>query len=352
MFRASVLLSITLGLGFAHTATITAWFQQSPVYVCPMHPEVQSSTKGRCPKCEMELVADKSVPASSTAAETSDGYTCSMHPEIRTPAPGKCPKCEMVLIPVIPSIIEDFDLRIESSPLVPRPKEKVKLRFRIFNPKTNEQVKQFQVMHEKLFHLFIVSQDLAEFQHIHPDLQPDGSFTIETTLERAGRYKVYSDIYPADGVPQVLQASLKTAGASSDLFLAEPKLESDRSLSKTADGMKIELKLEPVEVIAGRPTTLKYHITDAVTGTPVKDITPYLGAWGHTLILSADQSDYVHSHPEEQVDSADRAKLRGGPNVTFQALFPRPGLYRIWTQFLRGDTLTTVSFTVRAARLH
>ena len=38
--------------------------------------------------------------------------------------------------------------------------------------------------------------------------------------------------------------------------------------------------------------------------------------------------------------------------ATFNAFFPRPGNYRIWTQFQRGDVLTTVSFTVRAERLH
>jgi hypothetical protein len=31
----------------------------SVVYVCPMHPEVTSSTPGRCPKCGMTLVPKK-----------------------------------------------------------------------------------------------------------------------------------------------------------------------------------------------------------------------------------------------------------------------------------------------------
>jgi hypothetical protein len=116
--------------------------------------------------------------------------------------------------------------------------------------------------------------------------------------------------------------------------------------------MKIELKLEPQQMIAGQPATLKYHITDAKTGGPIRDLTPYLGAWGHTLILSEDQSDYVHSHPEETVPGGkDREKLKGGPDVTFGALLPHAGNYRIWTQFLRGETLTTVSFTVRVERL-
>jgi len=40
--------------------------------------------------------------------------------------------------------------------------------------------------------------------------------------------------------------------------------------------------------------------------------------------------------------------LKGGPTVTFDALFPKPGHYRIWTQFKRGGKVSTVWFTVRA----
>jgi hypothetical protein len=32
---------------------------QATVYVCPMHPEVTSSTPGVCPKCNMKLVPKK-----------------------------------------------------------------------------------------------------------------------------------------------------------------------------------------------------------------------------------------------------------------------------------------------------
>ena len=341
-------------------------YQESIVYSCSMHPEVQSSKPGKCPKCKMKLVAEKPAektadnptPQSQTGSRTlevlrqPDEYTCTMHPEIRTTAPGKCPKCEMTLVPVTPSIGEDFNLKFECSPKSPKPNEKIRLRFAFFNPRTGDQVKDFYVTHEKLFHLFIVSQDLSEFQHIHPVLERDGSFTIESVLPRAGNYKIYSDIYPNEGAPQVLQQNLTTAGYSSDLVATRPHITPDSSLVKTVDGMKIELKIEPANIIAGQPVALKYHLTDAKTEQPVRDLVPYLGAWGHTLTLSEDQSDYVHSHPEEMVpDTPDKSKLRGGPDATFNAFFPRPGNYRIWTQFQRGDVLTTVSFTVRAERL-
>jgi hypothetical protein len=281
-----------------------------------------------------------------------DGYTCSMHPDIRTESPGKCPKCEMPLVAVIPGITEDFDLKVESFPAIPKPNEKLRLRFTIFNPRTGQQVKEFQVLHEQLFHLFVVSQDMTEFQHIHPDFKPDGSFTVETVLPRPGRYKIYSDFYPTEGTPQVLQANFSTAGVTSDLLSGQARLAPDTNYSRSEDGLKVDLKLDPEEIIAGRPLTLKYTLTDARTGEPVRDLAPYLGAWGHTLILSEDQSDYVHSHPEETLTDAEgKPILKGGPNVTFTALLPRPGQYKIWSQFLRGGRLTTVSFTVKAERL-
>jgi heavy metal-binding protein len=365
--------------------------QESTVYECSMHPEVQSSKAGKCPKCNMSLTARKTPPAGGNEAPTSsasgnlsretvkqaDSYMCSMHPDIRSSSPGKCPKCAMALVPVTPEITDYYDLKIESLPAHPKPNEKVRLRFAVINPKTGEQVKQFQMLHDKLFHLFIISQDLNEFQHIHPVLEADGRFSVETVLPRAGSYKVYSDFYPAEGTPQVLQQNLVTAGYTPDLVQSEARLAPDTSFVKTGHGLKvtaenatkigvelrelqkppanemnIELKVEPSKIIAGQPVTLKYHLTDAKTGAPIRDVAAYLGAWGHTLILSEDQSDYVHSHPEETVpETGDRAKLRGGPDVTFNAFMPKPGNYRIWTQFLRGDVLTTVSFTVRAERL-
>ena len=344
-------------------------YQQSKVYSCPMHPEVQSSKPRRCPKCGMKLEAQKqpanpnlkpATGSKSTAFSQrtieivkAEEYTCSMHPDTRTSAPGKCPKCGMTLVPVNPAILDEFNLRVECSPRAPRPGEKIRLHFSFFNPKTGEQVKEFYITHDKLFHLFVVSEDLSEFQHIHPTFEPDGSFIMETVLPVAGNYKLYADVYPHDGAPQVLQQNLATVGYSNDLVDALPHLKPDTSLIRIADGMKIELKLEPSEIIAGQPLALKYHLTNAKTGEPIRDLVPYLGAWGHTLILSEDQADYVHSHPEETVpETADKQKLRGGPDATFNAFLPRPSIYRIWTQFQRGETLTTVSFTVRADRLH
>jgi len=314
--------------------------------------------EGVAAKTDQEDVKNQASPAEPRqdrtleAVKGSDEYMCTMHPEIRTNSPGKCPKCGMTLVPVTPAVSEDFDLKLEATPPSPKPGERVHLRFSVSNPRSGRQVQEFQLMHEKLFHLFVVSQDLSEFQHIHPEYHADGSFTIDTVLPRPGAYKIYSDIYPEGGAAQVLQRSIATAGYKEDLVASEPNLQPDTALVRVVDGTKAELTLNPVKVIAGQPVELKYHLSDAKTGQPVRNLVPYLGAWGHTLILSEDQRDYVHSHPEETVeDKPDKSRLQGGPDVTFNAFIPRPGIYRIWTQFQRGTSLSTFVFTINAEEL-
>jgi len=87
------------------------------VYTCPMHPEVEQDTPGKCPKCGRELVAKRPggsqpmqahramQPAGMHVEEHERGaaekeiYTCPMHPEVQQDKPGKCPKCGMDLVP-------------------------------------------------------------------------------------------------------------------------------------------------------------------------------------------------------------------------------------------------------------
>ena len=71
------------------------------------------------------------------------------------------------------------------------------------------------------------------------------------------------------------------------------------------------------------------------------DLQPYLGAFGHALILSEDMRDYVHSHPFEGPDS-DISKGFGGPTVTFEGYMPKAGRYRAWCQFQRNGEVITV----------
>jgi ssDNA-binding Zn-finger/Zn-ribbon topoisomerase 1 len=369
-----LLIAACFGLAHNSSTTVTTRAQRSAatIYVCPMHAEVTATKPGRsCPECNMKLIARKrgqgravnsaARPDDQTAAETAtrvralEGlaptyeFACVMHPEVRQAQEGMCPKCGMPLSTVRPSVRGAYRLAVTQSPHAPKPGERVRLNFVVTHPETGARVRDFVLNHEKLFHLFIVSADMNEYQHIHPELDADGSFKVETVLPRAGLYRLHSDFFPAGGTLQVLHRALATAGYRAPRGGAHAAaLVPDASFTKTIDGMKISLDWGGAKLVAGAFVRLKYDIKDALTGAPVRDLEPYLGAWGHTLILDADQSDYLHSHPTETLpEGLERGSLRGGPTVEFGAMFPEAGLYRIWTQFQRGGRVSTVSFTVK-----
>jgi Cu/Ag efflux protein CusF len=321
---------------------------------------------------------DGQLPPSRFDGDVTGLYTCSMHLNYRSNKPGKCPRCGMTLISTTPAVEEEFDLEMDASPRTPRPGEPLTLRLTVFNPRSGAKVKEFGLMHGKLFHLFLVSQDLSDFQHIHPRQLSDGGFVIKTSLKRPGLYKVYTDIYPLDGAPQFLQTNISAAGWRGDVVAGQAHLTPDATLTKTAAGMKVtpgnaealgvdlkaldispvgdlkvELQPDSTPIISGRKLTLKYRLTDAANGQPARDLIPYLDAWGHMLILSEDQTEAIHSHPEETIPEEEGVgKVRGGPELSFDVFFPAPGNYRVWLQFLRGDKLSTVAFDLSAERPH
>ncbi len=75
---------------------------ESAIYTCPMHPEIEQQGPGSCPKCGMAL-EPKDIPLIATKTQ----YTCPMHPEIIQDHPGSCPKCGMALEAVTVEAEED-----------------------------------------------------------------------------------------------------------------------------------------------------------------------------------------------------------------------------------------------------
>jgi hypothetical protein len=153
-------------------------------------------------------------------------------------------------------------------------------------------------------------------------------------------------------MPQVVHRNLVTAGLKSDLFASQARLEADKTLTKTAGGVRFEVTLDPVAPVAGKGATLKFRLSDEKSGEPVKDLQPYLGAWGHALMLSEDASDFYHSHTTEAIpDNVNSMTVLSNTDVSFKAFFPRAGRYRVWSQFQRQGKLITVDFTIEVRHL-
>ena len=118
-----------------------------------------------------------------------------MDPEVRSKTPGKCPRCGMTLVANIPEPVE-YPTKFSFTPPQIPANQNIRLEIRVSHPKTGAPVKHFQIVHEKLIHLFIVSEDLEYFAHVHPDLGPDGVFRLDTRLPKPGTYKLLADFFP------------------------------------------------------------------------------------------------------------------------------------------------------------
>ncbi len=191
-------------------------------------------------------------------------------------------------------------------------------------------MKRFSIVHEKLFHAFIVSRDLEVFQHGHPMLQDD-RFVYNVTLPKSGMYRVLADFYPEASTPQLIAKTLFVAGPDQ----TPPSLTRDYA-DKQGDNLAVSFSTNPAVPIAGTPTRLILNVS------PSDHLEKYLGVWAHMLAASDDLIDLMHTHPL----IAD-----GGPGMQFDVVFPRPHPYRVWVQIQREGVVNTVHFDVPVREL-
>jgi len=230
----------------------------------------------------------------------------------------------MTLVAAVPEPAEyRLDLAVQPPPTAGRP---VDLKFDVFDPWNDRPVTKFGIVHERLFHAFIVSRDLEFFRHDHPQWQ-GGSFHDAVTLPRPGMYRILADFYPEAATPQLLNATIFVAG---DEAPASP-LTADSS-PKEAENLRVEFSASPKTPVAGSPTRLRFTLS------PALGLERLLGAWGHMLIASDDLIDMMHEHPS----LAD-----GAPEMEFSVVFPRARMYRVWVQFQRAGVVNTAHFDIR-----
>jgi hypothetical protein len=276
-------------------------------------------------------------------------WFCPMHPDVTADAPGKCRKCEMTLLRGNPFDTRDYELEVATFPASIRPGVPFRMTLQVRHPGTGAVITDFEEVHERRYHLFVISEDMTSFQHVHPAQQPDGSWSLDVMVPKAGYYRVLSDFLPTGAAPQFLSKAIITSGFEGDAESEAARLVADETLSRTVDGITATVTL-PETLTAGEWGHMRFTLKDAATDQAVTDLQPYLGAFGHMLMMSADMMDYVHAHPVAGPDS-DVSRGAAGPDVAFEGYMPRPGLYRAWTQFQRQGRMVTIPFTFRVYSL-
>ncbi|MBI2756731.1 MAG: FixH family protein [Phycisphaerales bacterium] len=275
----------------------------------------------------------------SLAQFVSAQYVCPMHCEGSKTygAPGKCPVCKMDLKKVTTD-----KYSVEVKPLGGKVEagKPTTLVFTIKDP-AGAVCKDFQTVHEKKLHLLMTSKDLSWFAHEHPELQPDGTFVFKDfAFPAAGEYVLWHDCTPTGVGMQVVPVTFTVPGTAP----AAKPLAVDAGKPKTIDGYSYTFASKAPLATGENEITF----TVSKDGKPVTDLEPLLGAMGHLVIISSDQKNFVHSHPHEANESD--ANRRGGPAVTFEAWFEKPGTYKGWGQFQHKGKMITAPFTFEVAK--
>ncbi|WP_116706909.1 hypothetical protein [Actinomycetospora cinnamomea] len=209
------------------------------------------------------------------------------------------------------------------------------LAFRILGP-TGAPVTAFTPTHDKPLHLILVRRDQSGFQHLHPVMDPDGTWRTTTSLT-AGDHRVFADFAP-EGRSEALTLGRDIAVAGDYRPVPLPPAS---ATATTADGYTVTLTGDLVPGTAS-PVTLSV----SRDGAPVTDLQPYLAAYGHLVALRTGDLAYLHVHP---TGTPGDGRTAAGPAIEFLAEVPSAGPYRLYLDFAHQGVVRTAEFTVVAA---
>lgn len=202
------------------------------------------------------------------------------------------------------------------------------------------------VQHEKKIHLIVVSNDLSYFEHIHPEYQADGSYQIkvldkgknftegaghqETKFEYGGDYILFADYLPSGGAHQVEKIQLNVKGP------ARPAVTYNiDKLTGTSGRFSVELAVDGGKLVTGSPMHIAGKVLKDGKDVDVNSLENYLGAKAHMVVISLNDKEYLHVHPDVQGNKFDL-------NTTFK----NTGVHRGWIQFKSEGKVHTVDFVL------
>ena len=234
--------------------------------------------------------------------------------------------------------------------------------------------------HGKLMHMFVISDDLRAFAHLHPSTSDTVRFSAWRPPLPGGAYHVYGDVVHESGFAQTLTSPLPlpartaepSSGSRGDDSWHVSVVPVTSAASSDRETM-IRWDRGSAQLAAGAPARLRFTVTD-LTGSPVA-LEPYMGMAAHAVVMRDDRSVFIHLHPSGTVpmaakrsfdlrsasdtvagtlsrrvtatDSAASAAHAGmtmGNVVSFPYAFPSAGNYRIWVQVKRNSSVVTGAF--------
>lgn len=162
-------------------------------------------------------------------------------------------------------------------------------------------VSDFAADQTKRMHFYAIRSDLTGFQHIHPAMAADGTWTADLSALAPGSWRMFTSFTPDSGSGKgkalVLSRTLSVAGAEEKTPL--PVAAS----SAEVDGYTVTLKGQPMAGMA-HPLT----VTVTKDGKPVTDLEPYLNTYAHLTAFHEGDTAFAHLHPRTKVGVAMGAR--------------------------------------------
>jgi hypothetical protein len=180
-------------------------------------------------------------------------------------------------------------------------------------------VTNFDLEHDQELHLISVRADGQHFRRVHPVMGADGTWSIPWRWEAAGTYRVFADFVPTEtGNGTTVSSSAQVGGS----YVPSPAAP---VATASVDGFEVGIA---GELVAGESTELT--VTVSRDGQPVTTLEPYLGAFGHLVVLRQGDLAYLHAHPHGEEPQAGETS---GPKIVFEATAPTPGRYLLYLDF-------------------
>jgi len=206
--------------------------------------------------------------------------------------------------------------------------------FQIIGP-DGDPVTGYTPTHDKDLHLIAVRRDLTDFQHVHPTLGADSTWSVPLAAARAGQYRIFADFQP-HGRDEALTLGVDVPAAGD--YRPQPLPAPARSAN--VDGYAVTLA---GDLVPG--TASKLTLSVVKDGAPVTDLQPYLAAYGHLVALREGDLAYLHVHPD---GAPGDGRTQAGPDITFYAQVPSAGAYGLFLDFQHAGTVRTAAFTAYA----
>jgi hypothetical protein len=210
------------------------------------------------------------------------------------------------------------------------------IRFQIVGP-DGKPVTAFAPDQTKLVHFYLIRSDLTGFQHVHPEMGDDLTWSASAAPTAPGAYRMYASFIAVNAagrnVPLVLSDTFTVAGAD-DAAPLPPA-----SSTVEVDGYTLSVAGHTMANMAGTLT-----VAVAKDGKPVTDLQPYLDAYAHLTAFHEGDLAFTHLHPQGTTNSG-----HGGPSLSFHTTFQKPGHWRMYMQFQTGGTLHMAAVTLNVS---